>query len=347
MRDADRRDRAAAIRHPVYVNNQGARIGLTGHTLEVAMQDRRRRRHLRLDEMSEMTVMGNIQVTTPALQELMRRGIPVCWTTTSGWFLGATSGFGHGDGALRAAQHAAAADPARRVAFARTWVAAKIRNCRTLLRRNGSGREAKIAVRQLTELVENAERTADLDKLRGYEGAAAAAYFRTFPAMLRGRAAWAAERYRGRNRRPPRDPVNAALSFAYAVQTRAWSVAVTAAGLDLFTGFLHGFRHGRPALALDLMEPARPRTADSAVLRILNSGMLKAGYMEQEGNAVLLGEQGRRVLLDALEDRLDESILHDRLGRTIIYRDLPSIEAARLARALRRNDEPPAQMSWR
>ena len=75
--------------------------------------------------------------------------------------------------------------------------------------------------------------------------------------------------------------------------------------------------------------------------------MLKAGYIEQEGNAVLLGEQGRRVLLDALEDRLDESILHDRLGRAIIYRDLPSIEAARLARALRRDDEPPAQMSWR
>ena len=347
MLDADRRDRAAAIRHPVYVNNQGARIGLAGQTLEVATQDKRRRRHLRLDEMSEMTVMGNIQVTTPALQELMRRGIPVCWTTSSGWFLGATSGFGHGDGALRAAQHAAAADPASRIAFARTWVAAKIRNCRTLLRRNGRGREAASAVRQMTELVESAERTADLDKLRGYEGAAAATYFKAFPSMLRGRAAWAAERYRGRNRRPPRDPVNAALSFAYAVQTRSWSVAVTAAGLDLFTGFLHGFRHGRPALALDLMEPARPRIADSAVLRILNSGMLKAGYMEQEGNAVLLGEQGRRVLLDALEDRLDESILHDRLGRAIIYRDLPSIEAARLARALRRDDEPPAQMSWR
>ena len=346
MRDAGKRDRAAAIRHPVYVNNQGARIGLAGNTLEVAMKDQHQRQRLRLDEMSEMIVLGNIQVTTPALQELMRRGIPVCWTTTSGWFLGATTGFGHGDGALRAAQHVAAVDPARRIAFARTWVAAKIRNCRTLLRRNG-GLAAKLAVRHLTELVESAQRTGDLDKLRGYEGAAAATYFKTFPAMLRGRAAWAAERYRGRSRRPPRDPVNAALSFAYTVQTRSWSVAVTASGLDLYTGFLHGFRHGRPALALDLMEPARPRIADSVVLRILNSGMLKAGHMEQEGAAVLLGEQGRRVLLDTLEDRLDETIVHDALGRAIIYRDLPSIEAARLARALRRNEEPPAQMSWR
>ena len=347
MRDAAKRDRAAAIRHPVYVNNQGARVGLAGATLEVAMKDRRRRQRLRLDEMSEMIVLGNIQVTTPALQELMRRGIPVCWTTSSGWFLGATAGFGHGDGALRAAQHAAAADPARRIAFARTWVAAKIRNCRTLLRRNGTGREAALAVRRLTELVENAECTGNLDKLRGYEGAAAAIYFKTFPAMLRERAAWAAKWYRGRSRRPPRDPVNAALSFAYVVQTRAWSVAVSASGLDLFTGFLHGFRHGRPALALDMMEPARPRIADSAVLRILNTGMLKAGHMEQEGDAVLLGEHGRRVLLGALEDRLDETILHDVLGGTVAYRDLPSIEAARLARALRRGEAPPAQMRWR
>ena len=347
MRDAGTRGRAAAIRYPVYVNHQGARVSLAGRTLEVAMKDQRLGSRLRLDEMSEMIVMGNIQVTTPALQELMRRGIPVCWTTTSGWFLGATSGFGHGDGALRAAQHAAAADPLRRIAFARIYVTAKIRNCRTLLRRNGRGREAKLAVRRLTELVESAERTGNMDRLRGYEGAAAAIYFKTFPAMLRERAAWAAERYRGRSRRPPRDPVNSALSFAYTVQTRSWSVAVSSSGLDLFTGFLHGFRHGRPALALDMMEPARPRIADSVVLRILNSGMLKAGHMEQEGDAVLLGDRGRRVLLGALEDRLDNTSLHDVLGGSVAYRDLPFIESARLARALRRDEEPPAQMRWR
>ena len=347
MRDAGARGCAAAIRHPVYVSIQGARVSLSGRTLEVAAKDRPLCSRLRLDEMSEMIVMGNVQVTTPALQELMRRGIPVCWTTASGWFLGATAGFGHGDGALRAAQHAAAADPARRIAFARTWVAAKIRNCRTLLRRNGKGRQAKLAVRRLTELVECAERTGNLDQLRGYEGAAAAVYFKTFPAMLRERAAWAAERFRGRNRRPPRDPVNAALSFAYTVQTRSWSVAVSSSGLDLFTGFLHGFRHGRPALALDMMEPARPRIADSVVLRILNSGMLKAGDVEQEGDAVLLGDQGRRVLLGALEDRLERTIVHDILGGSVAYRDLPFIESARLARALRRDEEPPAQMRWR
>ncbi len=347
MRDADKRDRAAAIRHPVYVNHQGARVGLAGGTLEVSAKDQPLLQRLRLDELSELIILGNVQVTTPALQELMRRGIPVCWATSSGWFLGATSGFGHGDGALRAAQHAAAVDPARRIAFARTWVTAKIRNCRTLLRRNGSGGEATSAVRRLKELIENAECTRDLDKLRGYEGAAAAIYFQTFPAMLRKRAAWAAERFRGRNRRPPRDPVNAALSFAYAVQTRSWSVAVTAAGLDLYAGFLHGFRHGRPALALDLMEPARPRIADSVVLRILNTGMLKACHVEEDGDGVLLGEQGRRAVLAALEDRLDESVLHDVLGHAVAYRDLPSTEAARLARSLRRDAEPPAQMRWR
>ena len=345
MRDADKRGLAAAVRHPVYLSTQGARVLLDGRTLEVVVEKKRRR--LRLDEMSELIVLGNVQVTTPALHELMRRGIAVCWMTTSGWFLGATSGFGHGDGALRAAQHAAAADPERRLAFARTWVTAKIRNARTLLRRNGHGADAKRAVRHLETLVESAARAADLDRLRGFEGAAAAAYFKAFPAMLRRRAQWAADRYAGRSRRPPRDPANAALSFAYAVQTRAWSVALAAAGLDVFAGFLHDFRHGRPSLALDLLEPVRPRIAESAVLRVLNSGRLKADHVEQEGEAVLLGEHGRRVLLDALEDRLDQTVRHDALGRTIAYRDLPSIEAARLARALRRDEAPPAQMSWR
>ena len=99
MRDHDRRGRAAAVRHSVYVNSQGANVALDGQTLEVKVGKKRRR--LRLDEISELVVLGNVQVTTAALQELMRRGIPVCWMTASGWFLGATTGFGHGDGALR------------------------------------------------------------------------------------------------------------------------------------------------------------------------------------------------------------------------------------------------------
>ena len=345
MIEAEKRDRAAALRHPVWINRQGARVGLDGLTLEVAMPDERHR--LRLDEMSELILLGNAHITTPALHELMRRGIPVNWLTASGWFLGATTGFGHGDGALRAAQHAVAADPERRLAFARPWISAKLRNCRTLMRRNGRGRQARVAARRLAELAERAAQAGDLESLRGVEGAGAAIYFGAFTAMLRKRAVWAAERFDGRRRRPPTDPVNAALSFAYAVQTRAFSVALSTAGLDVFTGFLHGFRHGRPALALDLLEPARPRVADSAVLWMLNTGMLRADQIEEEDHTVRLGEGGRRAMLDALEARLDQTAHHDGLDREIAYRDLPAVEAARLARALRRNEPPPAPMGWR
>ena len=345
MPAAEKSHRAAAVRYPVWLNRQGARVGLDGLTLEVAMPDERHR--VRLDEMLELVVLGNAHITTPALHELMRRGIPVNWLTASGWFLGGTTGFGHGDGALRAAQHAAAADPERRLAFARVWIGAKLRNCRTLLRRNGRGREARTAARRLAELAGRAEKAGDIERLRGVEGAGAAIYFRAFPAMLRKRAAWAAERFAGRRRRPPADPVNAALSFAYAVQTRALSVALSTAGLDIYTGFLHGFRHGRPALALDLLEPSRPRIADSAVLRVLNTGMLRADRIEEDGPAVRLGEAGRRAMLDALEARLDQKAHHDGLDREVAYRDLPAIEAARLARALRRDEPPPIPMGWR
>ena len=345
MIEAEKRSRAAAVRYPVWLNSQGASVALDGLTLEVAMKDGRRR--LRLDEVSELVVLGNVHLTTPVLHELMRRGIPVNWMTASGWYLGATTGFGHGDGALRAAQHAVAADPERRLAFARPWVSAKLRSCRTLLRRNGRGREARMVVRRLAELAERAAKADDLDRLRGVEGAGAALYFRAFTTMLRKRAGWAAERFAGRRRRPPTDPLNAALSFAYAVQARAFGVALSTAGLDVFTGFLHGFRHGRPALALDLLEPARPRIAESAVLRVLNTGMLREDALEEDGSAVRLGEQGRRAVLDGLEARLDQTARHDGLDREIAYRDLPSIEAARLARALRRNEPPPAPMGWR
>ena len=215
------------------------------------------------------------------------------------------------------------------------------------MRRNGRGREARIAARRLAELAERAAEAEDIERLRGVEGAGAAIYFRAFPAMLRKRAAWAAERFEGRRRRPPTDPVNAALSFAHAVQTRAFSVALSTAGLDVFTGFLHGFRHGRPALALDLLEPSRPRIADSAVLRVLNTGMLRADQLEEDDRAVRLGDAGRRALLDALEERMGQTVHHDGLDRQIAYRDLPAIEAARLARALRRGGSPPAQMGWR
>lgn len=336
---------AAAIRYPVYLNSQGARVSLDGRTLDVALKDQRRR--LRLDEISVLVVLGNIQITTPALQELMRRGIPVEWMTASGWYLGATTGFGHGDGALRAAQHAAASDPASRLAFARPWVEAKLKNCRTLLRRNGRGRDARRAAHRLADLARRAAHADDIDRLRGLEGAGAAMYFRVFPTMFRNRADWAAELFQGRRRRPPTDPVNAALSFAYAVQTRAWSIALSTTGLDVFTGFLHGFRHGRPALALDLFEPSRPRVADSAVLRMFNTGAMKECHVEKEGEAVRLGEAGRHALLEALENRLDQTVHHDGLGREIGYRDLAAIEAGRLARAFRRNESPPAPMSWR
>ena len=343
--DMNRDRRAAALRHPVYLNTQGARVSLDGLTLEVRAKEERRR--LRLDEISALTVLGNVQITTPALQELMRRGIPVEWMTASGWYLGATTGFGHGDGALRAAQHAIAADPGRCLVFARPWVEAKLKNCRTLLRRNGRGRDVRVAVRRLADLARRAAEAGDLDSLRGFEGAGAAIYFRVFPALLRGRASWAAERFRGRRRRPPTDPANAALSFAYAVQTRAWSIALSTAGLDVFTGFLHGFRHGRPALALDLLEPSRPRIAESAVLRAFNTGALKESYIEVDGPAVRLGEEGRRAVLEALENRLDQTALHDGLGREIGYRDLPSVEAGRLAHSLRHDEQPPAPMNWR
>ncbi len=190
------------------------------------------------------------------------------------WFLGATGGQGPRSAATRTAQYAAAADPARRLAFARELVAVKIRNQRTLLRRNWRGEAEKRAapLDALTGLADRALLAADTSLLHGFEGEAAAIYFRNLPNLFTPAVNtlpnFAFER---RNRRPPADPVNACLSRGYALLTRSVTASLTTVGLDPWKGFYHVERPGRPALALDFLEPFRPLLADSAVLTALDN----------------------------------------------------------------------------
>ena len=208
----------------------------------------------------------------------MWRGIPVTWHSHGGWFYGHTVGNGHKNVELRTAQYRASFDPATCLHFAKGLVSAKILNSRTLLRRNWKSTNDSRDV--LIELKADSRRVARVRSpavLLGVEGSAAARYFRAFPAMLSvtDTAQAFAFDFQKRNRRPPTDPINALLSFAYALLTRAWTVTLTAVGFDAFRGLYHQPRYGRPALALDLMEPFRPLVADSVVLQVINNGEVR------------------------------------------------------------------------
>ncbi|MDW8241547.1 MAG: CRISPR-associated endonuclease Cas1, partial [Acidobacteriota bacterium] len=235
----------------------------------------------------------------------------------------------------RAAQIRTAADPARCLALARAFVAAKLRNQRTLLRRNAEP-EPTAALLGLDHAIDAVERAADLSQLLGIEGAGAAHYFGAFRHMLRPKdGPVPAFDISGRHRRPPRDPVNAMLSFAYAILVKECTVACAGIGLDPFWGFYHQPRHGRPALALDLMEEFRPLIADSAVINAVNTGMIAPGMFVAGAGACQLTAEGRKALIKAIELRLDQLATHPLFGYRCSWRALIRLQAQLLARWLR------------
>jgi CRISPR-associated protein Cas1 len=325
--------RAEAL--PLVVQENRARIGKDGETLMISIEGAKVA-SARLAEVSQVAIFGHAILTTPALHELMRREIPVSWHSAGGWFLGHTVGLGHRNVELRAHQWRQSFEQDFCLRFARGLVAAKIRNARTLVRRNWRGEEPADEVLALLDRDrQQAEAARDLPTLLGIEGMAARRYFSAFAQCL---AESASGRPRfdwdGRNRRPPSDPVNALLSFTYAMLVRTWTVQLSAVGLDAYRGFYHQPRYGRPALALDMMEPFRPLVADSAVLLACNNGEIDAGDFLERAGAVALTPNGRKAMIAAYERRLDQEITHPLFGYRVSYRRLFEVQARLLGRYL-------------
>jgi CRISPR-associated protein Cas1 len=181
-----------------------------------------------------------------------------------------------------------------------------------------------------------AEGAESLEQLLGLEGTAAREYFAHFAHMFKpgDDGNTPAFEFTSRNRRPPRDPVNALLSFLYALLSKEMVVTLVGVGFDPYLGFYHQPRYGRPALALDLMEEFRPLVADSVAISLINTGELRPGDFIARAGAVALTESGRRRVLDAYERRLDTLVTHPRFGYAISYRRIFEVQARLLARCL-------------
>ena len=185
---------------------------------------------------------------------------------------------------------------------------------------------------QGVEPIQDEQRVAAL--VLGCEGEGASTYFQNFEGMLKRAGGIEAFRWSRRSRRPPEDPTNAALSFAYALLTRLCHSTLQRVGFDPMLGFLHQPRAGRPALALDFMEEFRPVLADSAVLMAFNNGELRPGHFLQRGPACALTADGRRTLIGAWERRLDGLVTHPVFGYRLSYRRVLEVQARLLARHL-------------
>ena len=323
---------------PMFVQARGAKVAKKGEVLEVSIDDEKVA-SARLIDVSQLVLQGGVYLTAPALHELMARQIPVTWLSHGGWFLGHTVGLGHKNVELRSAQFRASFDERHCLRLARDLVVAKIRNQRTLLRRNCKrGELPEALLSEFRRDIDAAERAHDLPQLLGAEGNAAARYFRHFGQMLSAPGEGSADDwpfdFERRTRRPPTDPVNALLSYAYSLLARSVAVTLTAVGFDAYRGFYHQSRYGRPALALDVMEPFRPLIADSAVLTAINNGEVGAADFVRAGGAVNLNERGRRAFIATFERRMSQEITHPIFGYAAQYRQIVEIQCRLLGRHL-------------
>ena len=317
---------------PLYVQAHRAKIAKEGDRLAIYVDDSLVS-HARIREVSQLVVMGNAYVTTPTLHELMQKGIPITWMSYGGWLRGHTIGAGHNNVELRTAQYRASFSEEQCLTLARGWIRAKIRNSRTLLRRNL--REDNPGVlKELKRLAERSARCRDQSSLLGIEGMAARHYFNAFSGMLRTTEGEFAFDLKGRNRRPPLDPVNALLSFGYSLLTRECLSTLSAVGFDAYRGFYHQPRFGRPSLALDIMEPFRPLIVDSVVIRTINNGELQAKDFIVTPLGTNLTDAGRKKFIAAFERRMAEEVLHPLFGYSLEYRRLIELQCRLLARHL-------------
>lgn len=314
---------------PLYVKEQGAWLGKSGDELTVKLKGDLLTK-VRLIDTSQVSLLGNVQMSAQALREITVRGIPVCHFSYGGWFHGMTVGMTHKNVELRIRQYATAADPAAALPLARSFVVGKIKNCRTLLRRHLKADPDRL-LPSLAEHVQKAEAAGEMASLLGVEGMAAKLYFAGLATLFKSDEAFS---FANRNRRPPRDPVNALLSFVYALLVKELTVALSSAGFDPLLGFYHRPRYGRPSLALDLAEEFRPLIGDSVVLTLINNGEVAPTDFIRRAGGIALTDAGRKATIAGFERRMDTLVTHPIFGYRISYRRILEVQARLLSRVL-------------
>jgi CRISPR-associated protein Cas1 len=292
-------------------------------------------------QLESVAVFGGVRVTPPVMGLCVDRGVAVSFLSEAGRLVGRVDAPGSGNVLLRRAQFRMADQPDRAATLARSFVAGKVHNCRNLLLR--AGREAAdpadqaglaAAVNRLGDVPPALVAAESVDSVRGHEGDAAAVYFGVFPHMVRANRDVMAPA--GRTRRPPRDRMNALLSFLYGLLTHDCTSAAAAVGLDPSVGFLHTDRAGRPGLALDLVEEFRPLLADRLALALANRQQVQPdGFIVRDGGAVEMTDATRRAVLAAYQQRKREEVAHPLLENKVPLGRVPFLQARILARAIR------------
>jgi CRISPR-associated protein Cas1 len=276
---------------------------------------------------------------SPGLMKLCAdNNVSLTFLSPQGRYISRSQGPTRGNVLLRKAQYKNSDEPNYALHLSKLFIGGKIQNYRNILRRfirdNGDDEAIERVCEELLRCKRRVLNAESIDSVRGIEGEAATAYFGVFSRLLLNQKEDFV--FEGRNRRPPKDAINAMLSFVYTLICNDMTSALETVGLDPYVGFLHTLRPGRASLALDMMEELRPALADRFVLRLINKRMVgKTDFIEKEDGAILLTDDARKRVLDEWQKRKQEQIMHPYLKEKIQWGMVPYMQAMFLARYLR------------
>ena len=330
---------ALGIDNVLYVDEQGCTLKRTGKRLLV-VKEGETIRDIPLIHLGQVVLCGNISVTTPVMQTLLNEGIPVVYLSAYGRYQGTLTPQISRNSLLRVAQHRVADDPEKCLALAKAFVHGKITNMRMMLQRrkwrnktetNNEHDNIESSIKGIGAMRRRIPKAKSLSELLGIEGNASAEYFRSFSLMLKPEMGFDFER---RSRRPPADPTNSLLSFAYSLLTADVASAIQIVGLEPYVGFFHQQNYGRPCLALDLMEEFRPIIADSVVITLINKRQIKPDDFTQSHGGWFLKNHARKRFYAAYEGRKNETITHPLFKYKIDFRRAVELQVRLLAKCL-------------
>jgi CRISPR-associated protein Cas1 len=323
----------------LYIQTQGAYLHLDHETLKIKTEDKNHQ--FPLHHIGAIALFGNVSISPFLIHKCAEDSRDLIWLSEYGSFQARLASKTTGNVLLRKSQFMMAQNAENVLSTAKYMLAGKLQNSRHVLQR--ASREAKdehdrLPLSKSAELyrqsIQNCQNATDLDQLRGIEGFAAKSYFAVFSHMVRSNREVFS--FSERSKRPPKDPINALLSFVYTLLANECIAACEGVGLDPQVGFLHSLRSGRPALALDLMEEFRAILGDRFVLTLVNRNQIKPDdFIARPGGAVYLTESGRKTFLNAYQKRKQEEVTHPLLKEKVPLGLVPHIQARLLARYIR------------
>lgn len=324
----------------VYVSEPEMYLALKGKNINL-LKDKESIARIPLHNIEAISTFG-YQGASPALMsECMKQDISLTFFTSSGRFRGRLIGEINGNVTVRKKQYRLSDKEEESVMIARHMITGKIFNSEQLLKRTIRDHALRVDINRIEKAIDRLRESRmatincnNLDELRGIEGNAANTYYSVFAeCILQEKDVFF---FRGRNRRPPLDPVNALLSFAYSILASETAAALEGVGLDSYVGFLHRDRPGRTSLALDVMEELRSIIADRFVLKIINRKQISVNdFVIKENKAVILKDEARRNFLQLWQSEKQKTVTHPYLKEKISWGLIPHVQALLLARFLR------------